>query len=528
MTITGDLLIGARDVPAKAGFRAIDPARGEAIEPVFADAGPGEVERAAALAAAAFPTFRETQPEERARFLENIADRIEALGDTLISRAMSETALPKGRLNGEGARTTGQLRLFAQMVRGGDWVEARIDTALPDRKPLPRPDLRLRHVGIGPVAVFGASNFPLAFSVAGGDTASALAAGCPVVVKGHPAHPGTSELVGRAIREAVAQSGLPEGVFSLLTGTSNELGGALVADPRIMAVGFTGSRAGGLALMRIAAARPVPIPVYAEMSSINPVFLLPSALDARAETLGRAFVGSLVLGAGQFCTNPGLVIALDGPALDRFIAAARAALGEINAATMLTPGIHQAFGRSVAELEKHSSTELLARGLPGEGANMCRAALFATDAKTFIGDHALAGEVFGASSIIVRCADEAEMIQAAERLEGQLTATIHIDAGDHALARRLLPLLEERAGRVLANGWPTGVEVGQAMVHGGPFPATSDPRSTSVGTLAIRRFLRPVCYQDLSDDLLPEALKAANPLGLRRLVDGVSGRTDHG
>ncbi len=519
MTITGELLIGAGTTRTEAGFHAVDPASGAALEPAFSEAGPQEVAAATALAAAAFPVFQDVELERRAAFLETVADGLEALGDTLIERAARETGLPVARLIGERGRTVGQLRLFAQEVRQGRWLDVRIDPALPERKPLPRPDLRMRQVGLGPVAVFGASNFPLAFSVAGGDTASAWAAGCPVVVKGHPAHPGTSELVGRAIQEAVAACNLPEGVFSLLAGTTHELGSALVADPRIMAVGFTGSRAGGLALTRIAAARPVPIPVYAEMSAINPVFLLPAALEARAEALAQGFVGSLTMGAGQFCTNPGLVIAIAGPALDRFLTAARSILEGAPAATMLTPGIHGAFAKGVAAFTEQA--ELLARGTDGQGAHTCRAALFATDAQTFAREPGLAHEVFGASSLIVRCADAAEMLALVQGLEGQLTATLQLDDDDHALARRLLPLLEQRAGRILANGWPTGVEVCHAMVHGGPYPATSDARTTSVGTMAIRRFLRPVCYQDLPDALLPESLRDANPLRLPRLVDGL-------
>lgn len=517
--LTGAALIGARDIAGVQSFRAIDPARGEAIEPAFAEAGPEEVAQAAALAAAAFPVYRATTPEARAAFLDLIATRIEAIGEALIERAAQETGLPAARLQGERARTTGQLRLFASWVRSGGADEPRLDSPLPERKPLPRADLRLRHIGVGPVAVFGASNFPLAFSVAGGDTASALAAGCPVVVKGHPAHPGTSELVGRAIREAVAQAGLPEGVFSLVTGTSHALGAALVADPRIRAVGFTGSRAGGLALVNIATSRPVPIPVYAEMSSINPVFLLPAALKARAEALGAGFVGSLTMGAGQFCTNPGLVIALAGEGLDLFVAAATRAVRNAAPAAMLTPGIAQAYAKGVARLGAQAHE--VARADQEGGPNACRPALFVTDAATFVNEPVLSHEVFGASSLVVRCRDEAEMLDVAGAVEGQLTATLHMDAADHDLAARLLPILEEKAGRILANGWPTGVEVCHAMVHGGPFPATSDPRSTSVGTLAIRRFLRPVCYQDLPEALLPAAVQGDNPLHLPRLIDGV-------
>ncbi len=411
--------------------------------------------------------------------------------------------------------------MFAAFVRKGDWLRATIDPALPDRAPLPRPDLRRRHIALGPVAVFGASNFPLAFSVAGGDTAAAFAAGCPVVVKGHPAHPGTGELVARAIRSAVQSCGLHEGVFSYLPGGGTALGGVLVADPRIKAVGFTGSRLGGQALMRIAAERSEPIPVYAEMSSINPVLLFPAALDVRAEALAGEFVQSLTMGAGQFCTNPGLVIALEGDGLDRFVASAAQALRASVPAQMLSPGIYANYERGVDALAGHDATHVVARGLMADGINRSRGALFRTDAAHFLADPALGHEVFGASSIIVTCADLEEMARVLTGLEGQLTATLHLEPGDESLARELLPILERKTGRILANGWPTGVEVTHAMVHGGPYPATSDGRSTSVGTLAIERFLRPVCYQGLPDGLLPAALRSANPWGLTRSVDGV-------
>jgi NADP-dependent aldehyde dehydrogenase len=518
--LDGASLIGGEAVRGGDLFRAVDPSTGELIAPEFAGVGKAEVERACALAAAAFDTYRETDLDARARFLETIAENIEAIGDTLIERAMAESGLPRARLEGERGRTCGQLRLFASVVRSGDWLGVRVDPALPERKPLPRPDIRLRKIALGPVAVFGASNFPLAFSVAGGDTASALAAGCPVVVKGHPAHPGTGELIGRAIRDAVKACGLPDGVFALLQGTTNELGGSLVADPRIKAVGFTGSRAGGLALVHIAANRSEPIPVYAEMSSVNPVVLFPAALAARAEALGEAFVQSLTMGAGQFCTNPGILIGLEGPDLDRFVSTATAALGQSAPITMLTPGIHRSYEQGVTSFAEHHGVEVLARGTESQGPHCARGALFATDAATFIADPALGHEVFGSSSILVRCKDMSEVAQVLDGLEGQLTATLQMDDADAELARPLLPILERRAGRVLANGWPTGVEVTHAMVHGGPYPATSDSRTTSVGTLAIERFLRPVSYQNLPDVLLPEALKAANPLGVQRLIDG--------
>ncbi|HEX2284170.1 MAG TPA: aldehyde dehydrogenase (NADP(+)), partial [Mycobacterium sp.] len=383
---------------------------------------------------------------------------------------------------------------------------------------LPRPDIRQRSIALGPVAVFGASNFPLAFSVAGGDTASALAAGCPVVVKAHDAHPGTSELVGRAVTEAVQACGLPAGTFSLLYGYGPELGTALVIDPRIKAVGFTGSRSGGTALVAAAAARPEPIPVYAEMSSINPVFLLAGALANRGADIGRGFVASMTLGSGQFCTNPGLVIAVDGPDLDAFVAAARDALSQTSPTAMLTPNIAERYRNGVDTLGKEA--DLVARGSTGDAPTTCRAALFSTGAARFLSSDTLQGEVFGASSLIVRCTDGDEMRDVAARIEGQLTATVHADEADYDEARRLLPVLELKAGRILFNGWPTGVEVGHAMVHGGPYPATSDSRSTSVGARAIERYLRPVCYQDVPKALLPNPIADGNPDRLWRRIDG--------
>ncbi|MDP4003376.1 aldehyde dehydrogenase (NADP(+)) [Methylobacterium sp. NEAU K] len=521
MTVRGENLIGAQARRGtEATFRAVAAATGEPLEPDFPGASLGDLDRACALADAAFDTYREAAPEARAGFLEAIAANLLDIGDDLLTRCMAETGLPRPRIEGECARTVGQLRLFAGVVREGSAVGVRIDPALPDRKPLPRPDLRLRRIAVGPVAVFGASNFPLAFSVAGGDTASALAAGCPVVVKAHPAHPGTSELVGRAIQRAVSSCGLPEGTFSLLFDAGQSIGRALVADPRICAVGFTGSRRGGTALMDIAARRPRPIPVYAEMSSINPVLLFPGALAARGAAIGRAFAASLTLGAGQFCTNPGLILAQPGAGLDAFVAAATAALRESPASTMLTPGIHRAYREGVARLAGHASVTRLVEGPEGT-ATQGRAALFATEADSFLAEPELQEEMFGAAALVVRCPDFAAIRAVLEHLEGQLTASLHIAPEDHAALRTLLPLLERRVGRILVDGFGTGVEVAHAMVHGGPYPATSDGRTTSVGSLAIERFLRPVSYQDVPETLLPAVLQADNPLGLPRRIDGI-------
>lgn len=514
----GSFPIGARWVTGPESFRAVDPSTGEVLDPSFSISTEEDVARVCELADAAFDQFRDLTPEDRARFLEEIAARIEALGDTLIERAMAESGLPRARLAGERGRTTGQLRLFAQVLREGHWLSVTLDPPQPDRTPLPRADLRSRCIALGPVAVFGASNFPLAFSVAGGDTASALAAGCPVVVKAHPAHPGTSALVAGAVREAIVAQGLPEGVFSVVQGPSNDLGAALVADPRIKAVGFTGSRAGGLALVSIAQARPEPIPVYAEMSSVNPVILFPAALAARAEALGEAYVGSLTLGAGQFCTNPGIVLAIDGPDLERFVESAAGALAKAQAQVMLTPGIYRSYATGVSALANHEEIAVVAKGAESSACNRGQATLFTTSADAFVANTELAHEVFGAASIVVRCGSIADAARVLRAMEGQLTATLQIDPADFDDARSLLPLLERKVGRILANAWPTGVEVSRAMVHGGPFPATSDSRTTSVGTAAIDRFLRPVCYQDIPEDVLPAALRDANPLGLPRYV----------
>ncbi|ODP36533.1 aldehyde dehydrogenase (NADP(+)) [Sphingomonas turrisvirgatae] len=516
----GRFLIAGERIATGETFEGYDPAAGANIAPAFEVSREADVARACEAAAAAFDVFRETSPEDRAVFLETIASEIEALGDALIERAVLESGLPPARLTGERGRTTGQLRLFASVLRAGRFAGVVLDSPMPERQPLPRSDLRQRRIAVGPVAVFGASNFPLAFSVAGGDTASALAAGCPVVVKAHPAHPGTSLLAAQAIDAAVAKCGLPRGVFSLMQGPANELGAALVRHPAIKAVGFTGSRAGGLALVSLAQARPEPIPVYAEMSSVNPVLLFPAALANRAEALGAGFVASLTMGSGQFCTNPGLVIGIDGPDLDRFVAAAAQALEQAQPQVMLTAGIHGAYSTGVETLAGHDGVELVARGVAATACNCGQAALFSTSAAALAANPALAHEVFGASSVVIRAKDWGEVAALLETLEGQLTATLQIDADDVEAARPLLPILERKAGRILANGWPTGVEVSHAMVHGGPYPATSDPRSTSVGSAAIERYLRPICYQDLPQALLPQAVRDGNPQRLPRLVDG--------
>lgn len=499
----------------------MNPATRQQMAPAFATAGPGEVDEACALAANAFDAYRGTTPEQRAVFLERIASGIDALGEELIERAAAESGLPQGRLQGERARTTGQLRMFARLLRTAHWQQLAVDTPQPQRQPLPRSDLRLQQIPLGPVAVFGASNFPLAFSVAGGDTASALAAGCPVVVKAHPSHPGTSELVGRAVREAVQACQLPNGVFSMVGGEGHEVGACLVSHPAIQAVGFTGSRSGGLALMRVAQERPQPIPVYAEMSSVNPVFILPAALAAHGERIAQGFVDSLVLGSGQFCTNPGLVIGVGGAEWDKFVGSVANAIAKKPAATMLTEGIHRAYASGTARLARRAEVLVVATGQAASNDSCAaQAVLHQASATQFLSDPVLEEEVFGPSSLLIHCNDLTQMQTVAEHLSGQLTATLWIEDGDYADARNLMRVLERKAGRILANGFPTGVEVGYAMVHGGPYPATSDSRSTSVGASAISRFLRPVCYQDIPDGLLPPVLTREGLASCWRIVDG--------
>ena len=463
------------------------------------------VDAACRGAEAAFPAYAATSRQDRAAFLDRIADEIEARGSEITAVATDETGLPVARLDGERARTTGQLRLFADHIRKGDYLDRRHDPALPERQPLPRPDLRVVQRPIGPVAVFGASNFPLAFSVAGGDTTSALAAGCPVVVKGHDAHPGTGEIVAQAVRAAVTATGMPDGVFSLVQGGDRAVGAALVTHPLIRAVGFTGSLAGGRALFDLCAGRPEPIPFFGELGSINPMFVLPAALSARGGAIANGWAGSLTLGVGQFCTNPGIAVVAEGPAADAFAEAAAAALAPVDAQVMLTDQIAEAYRRGrdrvagTAGVQPHlTSTGALRNAAPD---------LFAVSGDDWLANPGLAEEVFGPLGIIVRANGVGQMRQIAESLDGQLTGTVHLDDDDTEAAAALMPVLERRVGRILANGFPTGVEVADAMVHGGPYPASTNFGAPSVGTLSIRRWLRPVCYQNVPEALLPADLR---------------------
>lgn len=513
MSLTGEMLIGQQfSIGSGARIYAVNPATGKQLGPVYLGGGSDEVERSTKLAWEAFDQYRETSLEARALFIEAIAREVEDIGDELVERVIAETGLPRVRVESERVRTCMQLRLFSEVVRSGEWLGIQVEPALPDRKPIPRVDMRLRQVPLGPVVVFGASNFPLAFSVAGGDTVSALAAGCPVIVKAHSAHPGTSELVGRAVQKAAIKCGMPEGVFSLLFGSGREVGAKLVANKHIKAVGFTGSFSGGTALMNIAQSRKEPIPVFAEMSSSNPVFLFKGALKERGEALAEAFVTTLNNCAGQFCTSPGLLIAKNGLALDAFVSVASSVMSKSLANTMLTSGIHDAYEQGIASLCNNPCVRMVARAEASDKLNQCRGALFIVAARDFIKDESLHDEVFGSAALIVECNDLDEMALVAECLEGQLTATLQADEEDLAMAQRLMPILERKAGRILVNGWPPGLEINHATVHGGPYPSTSDSRTTSVGSAAINRFLRPVCYQNLPDSLLPEALKIGNIL----------------
>jgi len=512
---------GARSATGTITVHSHDAVTGEALPFTFTQATAAEVDAAAQAAATAYPTFRGLSASRRAEFLEAIATQLEALDDDFVTLVTRETALPTARIQGERLRTSNQMRLFAQVLRRGDFYAARIDRALPERQPLPRVDLRQYRIGVGPVAVFGASNFPLAFSTAGGDTAAALAAGCPVVFKAHSGHMATAERVADAILRAAEQTGMPKGVFNMIYGAG--VGEALVKHPAIQAVGFTGSLKGGRALCDMAAARAQPIPVFAEMSSINPVVILPDALQARGEKIANELAASVVQGCGQFCTNPGLVIGIRSPAFSAFTASLTGLMAGQPAQTMLNHGTLNSYAKGVQTLLAQPGIEHLA-GREQQG-RQAQPQLFKADVSLLLeGNPLLQEEVFGPTTVLVEVADDAQLQQALRSLNGQLTATLIAEDGDLQQHAALLPLLEQKVGRVLFNGYPTGVEVCDAMVHGGPYPATSDARGTSVGSLAIERFLRPVCYQNCPDALLPEPLKNANPLGIARLVDGASTR----
>jgi alpha-ketoglutaric semialdehyde dehydrogenase len=508
LILSGANFVGAdRSFGAGGTFHAVDPRTGSELPPAFGNATDDDVRSAAALAMAAWPVYRSTSRAERAAFLETIAGNLDDIGDQLRPLVVAETGITPERVAGELTRTTAQLRLFADYVRSGRWLGVRSTPALPDRTPLPRPDIRTRNISLGPVAVFSASNFPLAFSVAGGDTASALAAGCPVIVKAHAGHPGTSELVASAVSAAVADENLPPAVFSLLHGPGETIGIALVTDPNVRAVGFTGSRRAGLALRDAVRSRPIPIPFYAEMSSTNPVFLLPGALESRPEQLAEGFFRSLSVGAGQLCTNPGLVFLTDGPGAERFQRAAIDRVASAVSQPMLNRQISTSYSSGLDRLSSTPNVTRIAAGVHDPKIAFSGApALFSTDLEEFMSRRKLHDELFGAASLLVHCRTVDDFSTALRILEPQLTISVHMSPADHDVARGLRLDMEHKAGRIVYDDWPTGVEVCDAMVHGGPYPATSDGRTTSVGTLAMDRFLRPVAYQNCPAALLPADL----------------------
>ncbi len=513
-------LIGFGDGAEAAAFAGVNPATGLPLEPQFFSASADDLERAASLAQAAMPVYSNLSGKAKGAFLRQIAAAIEAAAPAIIKRANLETALPEPRLQGELGRTCNQLRMFAELVEEGSWLDARIDNADPNRKPQPKPSIRSMHRALGPVAVFGASNFPLAFSVAGGDTASALAAGNPVIVKAHPAHPGTSALVGHAVRESVKACGLPEGVFSLLFDAGIDIGVQLVKHPVIKAVGFTGSFAGGKALMKLAAERPEPIPCYSEMGSVNPIFVLPGALNKRGSAMATGLQASFTLGGGQMCTKPGLVFIPQEDGTPGFISELGERVSSTPAQTLLTKAIADRYTAAVKGRVKDAAIQAQGAVVESTAAATVQASLFVADWKDLVAHEELAQEIFGPTTVVVGYQDRKQLLAVAEQLEGHLTATLQGDESDLADYADLIEILSRKAGRLILNAYPTGVEVCHSMVHGGPFPATSDGRSTSVGSQAIFRFTRLVCYQSFPDAALPDALKSGNPLGILRMVDG--------
>lgn len=523
MNLTGSQWIaGNPSSESSETFRAANPATGETLDPEFREATASEIDAAVTAANAAFDPFRSKLAETRADFLEAIAEEVLALGDSFLERTAAETGYPTARCEAERGRVVAHTRQFADLIREGSWVDARIDLPDPTRKPMPKPDVRSLFQPVGPVAIFGASNFPIAISVLGADTMSALASGCPVVIKAHPAHPGTCEMAAAAVHRAAQRTGMPSGVFSLLHGTSHEVGTQLVEHPGIFAAAFTGSLAGGRALFDAANRRPVPIPFYAEMGSVNPVFILPGALKSRPSSIAEGFVASLTQGVGQFCTNPGMVLGLESDAWNSFCETTAEHVGKTEPATMLHAGIHSAYRTGLEQRIEHESLELLARSEAAASDEALEAAphVFRTTQQGLIDDPALFDELFGPVSLFAGCGGPDDMIEVAEKLEGSLSATIHGTENDLAEYRELVSVLQKKTGRLIFNGFPVGLEVCHSIHHGGPYPATTHSRFTSVGTRGIERFVRPVCYQDWPDSQLPMELQNANPRGVLRMLNG--------
>lgn len=519
--ITGKNYIGNKQsASGDKTYRTFNPLLNVENTPVFTEATPEEIDEAVTLASDAFKTFRNTSGEKKAAFLNAIADEILALDDLLIQTYCSETGLPEGRAKGERGRTVGQLRSFADLVKEGSWVEAAIDTAQPERQPMPRSDIRKMLVPLGPVVVFGASNFPLAYSTAGGDTAAAFAAGCPVLVKSHPMHAGTGELVASAIAKAAKDTGMPNGVFSNLNSSGIEVGVELVKHPEVKAVGFTGSIRGGRALLDLAAQREEPIPVFAEMGSVNPVIILPEALQERGSALAKTYAGSITLGTGQFCTNPGLILGIKGEELTNFTQQLGNEIVQIQPSVMLHPNIHGAYESNKQKLVSQSNIEVVSKYEEEVAVNHAQQVVTTVEGSTFLENPTLHQEVFGPFSLVVQCEDAKQLETIISQLEGQLTGTVIGEKGEVSKYSKLISALQNRVGRIIYNGVPTGVEVCPSMVHGGPYPASTDSRFTAVGIDSVKRWVRPFSYQDWPNELLPAELKNENPLQISRSING--------
>ncbi|MFI1744808.1 aldehyde dehydrogenase (NADP(+)) [Thalassobellus sediminis] len=518
--IGGNYIAGLVSSEGKSTFKGINPFDASELPTDFHEATEEEVNKAVIKANEAFTVYSKKSGHNKADFLDAIADEILNLGDTLIERCCAETGLPVGRITGERGRTMGQLKLFANVLREGSWVDARIDTAIPDRQPIPKQDIRSMQKALGVVGVFGASNFPLAFSVAGGDTASALASGCPIVVKAHPSHPGTCELIAIAINAAAKKTNMPASVFSMVHGKSVAVGMAIVNHPFVKAIGFTGSNKGGIAIFKAANEREEPIPVYAEMGSTNPVFILPNALKESGDEIAQGLTGSVTLGVGQFCTNPGIVFLNNETSVSDFQEKLSQNFQAVEANTMLNSGIKSAFDNGVNNLSSKNNVELLAQGKENNQGFKGSAHVFKTSAKNFLNENYLEEEVFGPSTITITADSKDELLASAKKMKGHLTATLFATEEDLENHTDLIEILEQKVGRLIINNFPTGVEVCHSMVHGGPFPSTTNSRSTSVGTGAITRFTRPVCYQNFPQHLLTDELKNENPLGIIRIFNG--------
>ena len=518
--ITGKNYIGnSQSAKGNKTYKTFNPQLNLENGPEFYEATSEEIDEAVGLASEAFKTYRNISGEKKAEFLNAVADEILTLDDELIQTFCSESGLPEGRAKGERGRTVGQLRMFAELVKEGSWVEASIDTEIPDRKPVPKPDLRKMSIPLGPVVVFGASNFPLAYSTAGGDTAAALAAGCPVIVKSHPMHSGTGELVASAIIKAANQTGMPNGVFSNLNSSGIEVGVQLVQHPHVKAVGFTGSIRGGRALYDLASKRDEPIPVFAEMGSINPVVILPTALKTKGEGLAKTYASSITMGTGQFCTNPGLLLGIKGESLSNFIQNLSDEIIKIEPSCMLHPNIIGAYESNKQKALAQPELSVVTTYGEEVQTNYARQTITTVEGSTFLKNPTLHQEVFGPYSMVVQCENASQLEAIISKLEGQLTGTLIAESGEVSLYPEVVSALQNRVGRMIYNGVPTGVEVCPSMTHGGPYPASTDSRFTAVGIHSIKRWVRPFSYQNWPNELLPNELKNKNPLGITRLVN---------